>query len=143
MYEGIRNNGPTATPQFTDVALEIGMQNGAFGMSAAAGDFDRDGWEDIYVGNMYSSAGSRISRMPEFKPEISDDNRAKFQHLARGNTLFKNHAGREFEDVSVESKITMGRWSWGSLFIDIDNNGWQDLIVTNGYITGDKATDDL
>jgi hypothetical protein len=37
----------------------------------------------------------------------------------------------------------MGRWSWGSLFVDFDNNGWQDLIVTNGYITGDKSPDDL
>ena len=138
-----QNNGSTAQPRFTDVAKESGMQHGAFGMSAAAGDIDRDGWEDIYVGNMFSSAGSRISRLPEFKPGISKDGRAKFQHLARGNTLFHNLGGKVFRDVSVDAGVTMGRWSWGSLFVDIDNNGWQDLIVANGYITGDKPTDDL
>ena len=64
--------------------MQMGMQDGAFGMSAAGADVDRDGWEDIYVANMFSSAGSRISRMSEFKPEIGHGGRAKFQHLARG-----------------------------------------------------------
>lgn len=129
--------------KFTDVAMEIGMDSGAFGMSASSGDYDRDGWEDLYVGNMFSSAGSRISRMPDFKPGLSEDRVARYQHLARGNTLFKNLAGDQFQDVSVATGVTMGRWSWGSLFADLDNDGWQDLIVANGYITGDKAQDDL
>ena len=129
--------------RFTDVAMQLGLEDGAFGMAATGADYDRDGWEDIYVANMFSSAGSRISRMPDFKPGISRPQRAKFQHLARGNTLVRNMSGRRFKDVSVQAGVTMGRWSWGSLFVDIDNNGWQDLIVANGYITGDKAQDDL
>ncbi len=92
---------------------------------------------------MFSSAGSRISRMADFKPELDKTKRAKYQHLARGNTLFRNSAGGAFEDVSVLSGVTMGRWSWGSLFTDFDNNGWPDLIVANGYITGDRPQDDL
>ena len=132
-----------APASFEDVAMTIGMRDGAFGMSASAADYDRDGWEDIYVGNMYSSAGSRISRMPDFKPEIEAEQRALYRHLARGNTLFQNQAGREFQDVSVDTGITMGRWSWGSVFVDINNDGWQDLVVANGYITGDRAKDDL
>ncbi len=139
-----RNDGiPGGPPKFTDVALKVGMQDGAFGMSATSGDFDRDGWEDVYIANMFSSAGSRISRMADFKPELDKTKRAKYQHLARGNTLFRNSAGGAFEDVSVLSGVTMGRWSWGSLFTDFDNNGWPDLIVANGYITGDRPQDDL
>ena len=36
----------------------------------------------------------------------------------------------------------MGRWSWGSIFSDINNDGWEDLLVANGYFTS-KRPDDL
>ena len=36
----------------------------------------------------------------------------------------------------------MGRWAWGSLFFDLNNDGWDDLLVTNGLFTNQK-TDDL
>jgi hypothetical protein len=29
----------------------------------------------------------------------------------------------------------MGRWAWGSRFVDLNNDGWEDLVVANGYIT--------
>ena len=35
----------------------------------------------------------------------------------------------------------MGRWSWGANFVDINNDGWEDLVVTNGYITGEIPGD--
>jgi hypothetical protein len=37
----------------------------------------------------------------------------------------------------------MGRWAWSSGFVDIDNDGWEDLVITNGYITGWKKEEDL
>jgi hypothetical protein len=37
----------------------------------------------------------------------------------------------------------MGRWAWGSLFADINNDGWSDLLIGNGYITGDDTAGDL
>jgi hypothetical protein len=36
----------------------------------------------------------------------------------------------------------MGRWAWSSLLVDVNNDGWEDVLVANGYITGDD-TDDL
>jgi len=36
----------------------------------------------------------------------------------------------------------MGRWAWSSLFADLNNDGWQDLVVANGYLTNER-TDDL
>jgi hypothetical protein len=36
----------------------------------------------------------------------------------------------------------MGRWAWGSLFADINNDGWDDLVVASGYVTG-RMPDDL
>ena len=35
----------------------------------------------------------------------------------------------------------MGRWAWGTNFVDINNDGWEDLIVANGNITG-RVDDD-
>lgn len=134
---------PDGVSEFVDVAESVGMRDGAFGMSASCGDFDRDGDEDIYVGNMFSSAGNRIARLPSFRPDISAEMRNDYLHLASGNTLFANRNGQRFEDVSAAARVTQGRWSWGSVFIDMNNDGWQDLIVANGYITGSKPSGDL
>jgi hypothetical protein len=35
----------------------------------------------------------------------------------------------------------MGRWAWGSKFIDINNDGWEDIFVANGFITGPETRD--
>ncbi len=128
--------------RFRNVAREAGLVDGAFGMSATWSDFDRDGLQDIYVSNMFSAAGSRVTFDPRFKPDETAETRARFQHLARGNSLFRNRGDGTFEDVSVAMGVTMGRWSWGSLFADINNDGWDDLLVANGFITG-RQPDDL
>ena len=127
--------------KFRDVTEAMGMVDGAFGMSAACGDFNRDGWIDFYKANMFSSAGNRVTYQPQFMPNATEKHRNRFRHMARGNTLFKNNNG-SFSDVSDREGVTMGRWSWGSVFIDMNNDGWEDLFVTNGFMTG-HVTDDL
>ena len=131
-------------PQFRDATEAAGLSEGAFGMSAATGDLNRDGWPDIHLGAMFSSAGSRITSQDRFRPDLPEDVRGRFRRLARGNTLFLNQAdpaGR-FRDVSVPAGITVGRWSWASLFADIDSDSWPDLLVANGFVTG-AVPDDL
>lgn len=61
--------------------------------------------------------------------------------MARGNTLFRNCGDGTFEDVSVAADVTQGRWAWGSRFADVNNDGWQDLVVANGYITNQDTSD--
>ena len=126
--------------RFVDVADEIAAEDRAFGMSAAWGDYDRDGNMDVYVGNMFSSAGQRITHQPQFKSENARV-RSIIQRMARGNTLLRNQGGKNFEDVSVRADVTVGRWSWSSLFVDLNNDGWDDLLVANGYITTDDTGD--
>lgn len=139
----IQSRGADGKPRFEDRADAAGLAAGAFGMSASAADINRDGWPDLHLGAMWSSAGNRITDQENFRAGISDDLRGRFRRLARGNTLFRNggQAGLSFEDVSESAGITIGRWSWASVFGDIDCDGWPDLLVANGYVTGERPDD--
>ncbi len=121
---------------FVNIANVVGSKDAAFGMSAAWGDYNRDGRMDLYVGNMWSSAGKRITTQPNFKPGMDADGLKSYQHLARGNTLLRNGEHGEFEDVSDDAGVTMGRWAWSAPFTDFNNDGWEDIAVANGFITG-------
>lgn len=131
-----RNDGG----KFVETTAEIGLNDNTFGMSAASSDFDRNGWIDIYKANMFSSAGNRITHQPQFMPNAKADDREIYQQLANGNSLFINRNG-SFEDVAAPLGVHMGRWSWGSIFLDLNNDGWDDLYVTNGFITGPQKDD--
>jgi hypothetical protein len=95
---------------------------------------------DIYVSNMFSSAGNRIAYQRQFRDGANDESLAHFRRHARGNTLFRQ-ADQGFQDVSVAASVTMGRWAWGAKFCDLNNDGWEDLYVANGFITTDDSTD--
>lgn len=126
---------------FEDVAKTTGALDANFGMSVSWGDYNRDGWMDAYVGNMFSAAGNRITFQEQFKQGLAENRRNSYQQLARGNTLLQNSRGESFRDTSVVAGVTMGRWSWGSIFADINNDGWEDLLVANGYLTQEPTND--
>ncbi len=127
--------------RFRNVAAARGIEDTAFGMSVSFGDYDRDGWMDTYVGNMFSAAGNRVAFQPQFQSAAAETARTLLQRTAQGNSLFRNQTDGTFADVSLPSGASMGRWSWASLFADINNDGWPDLLVANGYVTGEKPAD--
>jgi hypothetical protein len=135
-----RNDGGT----FVDVAPAAGVEDVSAGMGVAWGDHDGDGRFDLYVSNMYSSAGNRIAYQRRFHADASPEVRAQYQRHAHGNTLFRNRGDGTFEDVSGASPLdpSMGRWAWGALFADLNADGWQDLLSPNGFLT-EELTDDL
>ncbi|HUF63132.1 MAG TPA: VCBS repeat-containing protein [Verrucomicrobiales bacterium] len=131
---------PGGGVRFTDVAEQAGVLDIAAGMSAAWGDYDNDGFMDLYVGNMFSSAGNRIATQDQFLAGSNPDTRSLFLRHARGNSLFRNRGPDSkgaflFDDLSVESAVTLGRWAWGSIFCDLNNDGREDILVANGFIT--------
>ena len=120
---------------FVDVAKVANVEDISAGMSVSWGDYNRDGWMDLYVSNMFSSAGGRIAYQRQFRETNDAATRAEYQRHARGNSLFLNNRDGTFSDVSEATKTTIGRWAWGSAFSDINNDGWQDILVANGFIT--------
>ena len=72
------------TKRFKDVAADAGLEDQASGMSVSWGDFNRDGLMDVYVSNMFSAAGSRITEQPQFQDGASESDIRGFQRLARG-----------------------------------------------------------
>ena len=130
-----RNEG---NGKFRDVAVELGVEDTGNGMSVTWEDFDADGLIDLYVGNMWSSAGKRIALQPRFgDPEL----RKTYLRMARGNSLFRNLGSGRLEDVTLSAGVSFGRWSWAAQFVDFDGDGNEDLYVTNGFLTGESRED--
>jgi hypothetical protein len=127
--------------RFKEVAGTSGVIDFGGGMSVTWGDYDRDGKMDLYVSNMYSSAGNRITTQSNFMPAGDDAKRAIYTRFAKGNSLFRNLGGGEFEEVGSEMGVEVARWAWGSVFCDINNDGWEDILVANGYVTGEDSDD--
>ncbi|MFY9938059.1 MAG: CRTAC1 family protein [Silvibacterium sp.] len=86
---------------FTDVTAKSGLTKPCFAMGGAVGDYDNDGWPDLYV------------------------------TCLGGNTLYHNNGDGTFTDVTAKAGVADGRWSTGASFGDYDSDGLVDLIVTN------------
>ncbi|MDA7506575.1 VCBS repeat-containing protein [bacterium] len=127
---------------FKDQSTAPWVREGGFGMGMTAADFDQDGRFDLHVSNMYSGAGNRIARQDWFHADQNAEVRKALLSLARGNTMLRNVDGAEFVDQSEASGTSMGRWSWSSMAIDLNNDSREDLLVANGFVTG-KDPDDL
>ncbi|MFT5409616.1 MAG: hypothetical protein ACI9NC_002341 [Verrucomicrobiales bacterium] len=126
-----RNDGEN----FVDVSIESGTQDWGFGMSATWADYDRDGEMDLYVSSMFSSAGNQIVAQDDFNPSMPEETRLKYLKMVRGNSLMRNSGEGIFSDVTDPIVEGFAGWAWGSKFADLNNDGWEDLYVANGYIS--------
>lgn len=121
-----QNNGPQADgkPRFVDISTKE-MQG--FGMGASFGDYDRDGRLDLYVTNMFSKAGRRIT-------DTIDGLDPRVPYSAQGNLLFRN-TNDGLVEVAQNLKVHKVGWAYGAQFVDIDNDGWLDLYSASGFYT--------
>jgi hypothetical protein len=84
---------------FTDVAQQAGVTNERWGFGVAVGDYDNDGWPDLYVTNFGK------------------------------NRLYHNNHDGTFSDVAEKAGVALGNWSTGATFGDYDGDGRLDLFV--------------
>lgn len=129
-------------PKFKDVSEMAAIEDSAGSMSITWGDYNRDGLMDVFVSAMWSSAGNRVTFQDNFKNE-DQEVKSRLQQFARGNTLLLNKGDGSFLDQSRDAGIEMGRWAWASNFTDLNNDGWEDLVIANGFLTGDQKGGDL
>ena len=132
-----RNNGDGT---FTDIAAQAGVEDVGAGMSVSVLDYDNDSADDLYIANMWTAAGVRISMLDDFKKDSPASIRALYQKHAMGNSLFDNR-GSSFDDATDFSGTGDGRWAWSSDAFDFDHDGFIDLYVTNGMVSGPQRND--
>ena len=136
-----------------------------FGMGATWGDYDNDGWPDLYVANdagpnslfrnerngtftnsgfesgtSYSSAGIEQGSMGVVWGDYDNDGMldlfvTNFDN--ENNALYKNLGAKGFLEVSMEAGVgapSIPYVGWGTAFVDLDNDGFLDLLVVNGHV---------
>ena len=127
-----RNDGSGG---FTDVTTQSGITSYGYAMGASWGDYDNDGHDDLYVSNMYSDPGRRITKQIPGLEKM-------FIESAAGNWLYRRIANGKFEQVAglmpPSMTVMNAGWSWGGCFADFDNDSFLDLYVLNGYFTAPK-----
>ena len=127
-----RNDGKDG---FADVTAEAGTTAFGFAMGATWGDYDNDGKQDLYVTNMFSKAGQRITSQV-------DGLNSDYGESAAGNYLYRQSDDGKFDLVSglkpPAMLVAKAGWGWGGQFADFDNDGWLDIYSINGYFTAPK-----
>ena len=106
-----------------------------YSMGSDIADFNNDGFTDIMALDMIPEGNHRI------KMTSGPDNYEKLNHLKRNgfynqtmrNMLQLNRGGNYFSEIGQFSGVSNTDWSWASLFTDLDNDGYKDLFITNGY----------
>ncbi|MFL5612635.1 MAG: VCBS repeat-containing protein [Gemmatimonadaceae bacterium] len=119
---------------FTESITKSTGHTSRFSMGVDAADFDNDGRPDIFVADMLpdrqdifnTSASSESSNL--FDLQL----RAGYHPQYERNTLQLNRDGIHFSDIGFFAGVAASDWSWAPLFVDLDNDGYKDLFVTNG-----------
>jgi tetratricopeptide (TPR) repeat protein len=133
-----RNNGDGT---FTDIAAKAGVEDYGPGMSTCWLDYNNDGLQDLYVANMWLKEGKRITADDHFLPGVAPEIRALYRKHNAGNSLYRNADNNRFEDKTLEAGTAKGGWSWSCSSWDFDNDGYSDLYVANGFVSGSNHFD--
>ncbi len=158
-----RNNGNGTFSDVSEKAGMWGTL-GTYALSCAAADLDGDGWPDIYVANDSTSATLYVNQKdgtfkdqaieagvaysPDGKPQagmgvsVGDYNRDGLPDLVKTNfagdtdSLYMNLGDGSFDDRTYQAGLGMNTrlLGWGVSFLDMDNDGWLDILVANGHV---------
>jgi hypothetical protein len=151
---------------FTDVSdrVHITGPKSYYGFTALSGDFDNDGWPDIFVacdstaslyyhnlggktfeeigvraGVAYNEDGREQAGMGVAAGDFDGDGLLdifKTNFADDTHTLYRNQGANNFEDDTIASGLAVNTkyLGWGTAFLDFDNDGWKDLVVANGHV---------
>ncbi len=105
-----------------------------FSMGVDFADLNRDGFEDFFVVDMLSREHEKrktqtMGVTPLFLPAGLIDNRPQYKR----NTLFLNRGDGTYAEIAQLAGLDATEWSWMPLFIDLDLDGYEDVLVTTGH----------
>lgn len=106
---------------FTDQRLAAGVGIESFGMGQCVGDFDNDLKLDWYVTSIFQDV-----------PNPGNFN---------GNTLYRQTSAHQYVEHAGAAGVKDGGWGWATLALDIDRDGWLDIIEVNGRNAGEWANE--
>jgi hypothetical protein len=121
------NDGPTDSGQvtFTEMATEYGIADKSNSIQATFFDSDNDGDLDLYVCN--------YPVIPLTMPNIFYYDKMQLRNPIESGHLFRNDGNGKFTDVTEESGVLNFGLSLGVVASDFNNDGWQDLYVSNDF----------
>ena len=119
---------------FTNKIFESAKHVSFYAMGSDVADFNNDAMPDVAVVDMASSDHFRSkTNMGSMQPEVFWHSVAIGKHYQyMFNTLQINNGNGTFSDIGQLAGISKTDWSWSILLADFDNDGWQDVSITNG-----------
>ncbi len=114
-----------------------------FAMGCDVADYNNDGLVDIAVVDMVSEdhVRSKTNMGGMSSEKFWTAVLAGFHYQYMFNTLQLNNGNGTFSEVGQLAGVSKTDWSWAPLFCDLDNDGWKDLMVTNGYLRDVRDND--
>ena len=131
-----RNEGA----RFIDVAAPAGLEQQSGSTGASWSDFDQDGDLDLYVTGAYSAAARRVGVDPRFS-QVVGEAAGPLRQLGAGGHLFVNQGSGTFRAAEESQTPRPVAWTFGGRFVDLDGDGYDELVVPSGFLSGTLAGD--
>ncbi len=109
------------------------MSNSAMGLDV--GDVNGDGLPDLFTTDMMANDPRRAkTQIPTHTSLPKKPGEMALQLQQQHNALFLNRGDGTFTEMATAAGVAASGWSWGTTFMDVDLDGWQDLLVANGHL---------
>ncbi|MEP6832397.1 MAG: FG-GAP-like repeat-containing protein [Gemmatimonas sp.] len=109
------------------------MSNSSMGLDVA--DVNGDGLPDLFETDMLSNDARRLkTQMPTHTALTKKVGDMESQLQFQRNSLFINRGDGTFAEIANAAGVQASGWSWGTIFMDVDLDGWQDILVANGHM---------
>ncbi len=129
--------------RFNDESLQYLKHTSNYSMGNDVGDFNNDGLLDYISLDMafQSSKRSKLNMASMNPTKFWTRVKLGWNHQYMHNMLQLNSGFNSFKEIAYLANVAKTDWSWAPLFMDINADGWQDIIVSNGYKRDTKNND--